>query len=402
MVKYYVFYTRHSLPQLGAHLVQIIQLANAAANLGYPTVLVYPQQRLGASNPLKLINPFQPRQPDQSLTKFYSLQEKLKVVTLPMPWPIGQIKSKWANPSTIGCKYYLPIHIRPVAKIVHSRDWNFVKAAVQKGIPAIYERDHYEKKQYEPEIVHNPLFQVAVTVVDTVKEDMIRNGIPPEKIIKLHNGFNQLFCVRQPEKAEEWRKKLLLNGCQNLVVYAGALAKFKGVDLLIQVANDLPTIQFVFAGGNESQVKAYEQLAREKSIRNVTFLGHLEQAQLASLLQAADILAHPHCSGAAATFTSPMKLFDYMASGVPIVATEIPSMMEFKPSKAIAGWCEPDNPTQFAQCLQQVLATHPRKLEGYTDNIDFVRQFSWENRITQILSHVDEAMRPQMLTSQVN
>ncbi|MEM6404956.1 MAG: glycosyltransferase, partial [Cyanobacteria bacterium P01_D01_bin.116] len=172
---------------------------------------------------------------------------------------------------------------------------------------------------------------------------------------------------------------------------------FKGVDLLIDVAKILPEVQFVFAGGSQEKVEIYRQRAREKYVKNVTFLGYILHERLPSLFQAADVLAHPHCSGKAATFTSPLKLFEYMASGTPIVATEIVSLMEFKSSGAIAGWCEPDNPTKFAQCLQQVLNNYPRKVEGYRDNLNYVSQFSWENRIATILSCVKEQMRPQNL-----
>lgn len=397
MTKHYIFFTRNELPQPQAHLVQVAHSANAAANLGYPTVLVFIHKGINSLNPLEWISPFRPRQPPENLIQFYNLQDKLKIAPLPIPWPIDRIKGKLTNSSTIVSKYYFPFHILPVTKLVHTRDWNFVKAAIKQGIPAIYEHHHHDSKQFEPEIVHNPLFQIAVTVADTVRESMIQNGMPPEKVIKLHNGFNHLFLVRQPEAAEAWRNRLLVDGRQHLVVYSGALHRFKGVDLLIDVAKELPQIQFAIAGGDAVQVQAYQQQAKEKQTQNVKFLGYLPQNQLASLLQAADILAHPHCSGEAATFTSPLKLFDYMASGTPIVATEIPPLMEFKSSKAIAGWCPPDNPIQFAQCLEQVLETHPRKLEGYSDSLEFVLQFSWENRAKKILSSVEEAMHPPLV-----
>lgn len=397
MIKHYIFFTRHTLTTPQAHLVQVFNSANGAANLGYSTVLCFLQQGLASFNPVNLLHPFHPRKPAAKLSKFYNIQEKLKVAPLPIPWPIDQIRSKWTNSSTLVCKYYFPIHILPYTKIVHTRDWNFVKAAIKHGVPAIYEHHHHEQKQFEPEVVHNPLFQIAVTVADPIRESMIQCGMPPAKVIKLHNGFNQVFLERHPEAAKVWREKLLVEQRQHLIVYAGALRNFKGIDLLIEVAKTIPQVQFAFAGGNESEVQHYQQLAQEQQTPNVNFLGHLPQNQLASLLQAADILAHPHCSGQAANTTSPLKLFDYLASGTPIVATEIPPLMEFKSSSAIAGWCEPDNPTQLAQCLQQVLATYPRKIEGYTDNLAFVQQFSWENRISKIISHVDDSMRPELL-----
>jgi len=397
MTKYYIFFTRNVLPQPQAHLVQVAHSANAAANLDYPTVLVYLHQKSSLANIGELFYPFHPQLPQQDLAKFYNLQNKLKVAALPTPWPIDRVGGKWTHISTVISKYYFPVHILPQTKIVHTRDWNFVKTAIKHGIPAIYEHHHHEDKKFEPEIVNHPLFQISVTVADTVRDSMIENGMPPEKVIKLHNGFNEFFLKRQPEAAAVWRKKLLSDEQQKLVVYSGALSKFKGIDLLIDVAKELPQIQFVFAGGNETQVQAYQQLSKEKQVHNTKFLGYLPQNELSSLLQAADILAHPHCAGKEASFTSPLKLFDYMASGTPIVATEIPPLMEFKSSPAVAGWCEADNPKAFAQSVEQVLLTHPRRGEGYVDNMDFVRQFSCENRIAKILSYVKESYRPQQV-----
>ena len=393
MPQYYLFFTRNVLPQPNvASLVQVTHSANAAANLGYSTVLAY----LGKTtfNPMDFLHPFQPQKPENELIKLYNIEEQLKVAPLPMPWLVDRFGGKWNNSSTIVSKYYLPFHLKQYTKIVHSRDWNFVKAAIKNGIPAIYEQHHHEAKKFESEIIDSPLFQIAVTVADSVRDSMIQNGMPAEKVIKLHNGFNHLFLVRNPAAAEDWRKKLLANQRQYLVVYAGGLYPFKGVDMLIDVAKELPEIQLAIAGGNQSQVTAYQQLAREKQVNNINFLGHLPQNQLATLLQAADILAHPHCLTNAATFTSPLKFFDYLASGTPIVATEIPSMIEFKSANIIANWCEPDRPDIFAATIKKTLQNYPRNLEGYAETINFVRQFSWENRITKILSYVENSLRP--------
>jgi glycosyltransferase involved in cell wall biosynthesis len=395
--KDYIYFIGEELPQPEAHLVQSTNAANAVANLGYSTVLVYPDKKAKASNLINLARPFQPRKTPTELVEYYNLHDKLKVAPLPMPWPIDRFSSKFTDSNTITCKYYLPFHILPTTKLVHSRNWNFVKAAIKNGIPAIYEHHHHEEKPFDPEIIKNPLLQIAVTVVDTIRESMIKNGMPPEKVIKLHNGFNRLFMERQPEKAAEWRQKLLRDAHQKLVIYAGALQQFKGIDVLIDVAKEMPNVQFVCAGGKPTEVEYYQQLVQEKQIHNIKFLGYILHNDLASLLQAADILAHPHCSGKAATFTSPLKLFDYFASGTPIVATEIPSLTEFQNTRAIAAWCEPDNPNKFAESLQQVLETHPRKLEGYPDSIEFVKQFSWENRAAKILSYVDESLRPLLI-----
>ncbi|WP_341739153.1 glycosyltransferase family 4 protein [Microcoleus sp. CAWBG640] len=399
MSQYYVFFTRNILPQPNvASLVQVAHSANAAANLGLPAVLVYLRKGWSALNPVDLLHPFQPRKPDETLAKIYNIQQNLKVADLPMPWPIDLWDNKWTSSSTIVSKYYLPIHLRKSTQIVHSRDWNFVKAAIKNGIPAIYEQHHHENKKFEPEIVRNSLFQIAVTVADTVRDSMMQNGMPPEKVIMLHNGFNHLFFARQTAASQNWRQQLLTDEREHLAVYAGGLYPFKGVDMLVDVAKELPGVQFAIAGGTESQVTAYQKLAKSQQVNNIKFLGYLPQHQLASLLQAADVLTHPHCWTEAATFTSPLKFFDYMASGTPIVATEIPSLREFKSGNIAATWCEPDNPYQFAQSIQSSLIKYPWKVEGYAETLDFVKQFSWENRIEKILSYVDEQVRSQLLT----
>jgi hypothetical protein len=86
--KHYIFFIRDELPKPEAHLVQSTNAANAAANLGYSTVLVYPDKGLAALNPLNLARPFQPRKPPKALVKYYNLQDKLKVAPLPMPWAL--------------------------------------------------------------------------------------------------------------------------------------------------------------------------------------------------------------------------------------------------------------------------------------------------------------------------
>ncbi|NEP01882.1 MAG: glycosyltransferase family 4 protein [Symploca sp. SIO2E9] len=391
MPKHYIVFTRQFIHQVNkSSLVWAAHTANAAANLGYSAVLTYACKAQETLKLFDLIHPFQPKIPDQNFLNFYNVQPKLKVASLPLSWPIGHFGGMLMCASTVVCEYYLPIHIKPVTAIVHTRDWNFAKAAVEHGVPAIYEQHYCDNtKQFEPKVVRNPLLQVVVTLSDLVRENMIQRGMPKEKIIKLHSGVNQMFLIRKPEEAKEWRQQLLVEERQHLVIYSGGLCHLKGVNMLIDVAKELPQIQFAIAGGTQPIVQNYQKLAQEKQVKNVTFLGHLPQNQLTSLLQAADILAHPHASGKWKTVrsTSPLKFFDYLASGNPIVATKIPALMEFKSSKAIIGWCEPDSPTQFAQCIQQVLATYPRKLEGYKDNLDLALQFSWENRIEKILSH---------------
>ncbi len=394
----YLFYTGElSLKPDTAHEIHDVLCANAAANLGYSSVLAYHDKKVSFLNLSWLFNPFKLQQPSAQFVDFYNSQEHLRVVPLPMPYPIDRVQGKLTNSSTIATKYYLPYHLRRHTKLVHTRDWNFAKAAVKNQIPVIFEKHHFQTTPFEKEIINSPYFQIAITQSEPVRQSLIKQGMPPEKVAWIYNGFEQSFLERQPQQAENWRQELLQDNRQILVVYSGALYKFKGIDLLIEVAQLLPHIQFAVTGGKDTQVETYRQIAKEKNISNISFLGWvMPRERLVSLFQGADLLAHPHLSGKEADFTNPVKFFQYMASGTPIVATEIPPLMPFKDSPLIATWCEPDNPQKFVTAIQHALDKYPRKTEGYIDSINYARQFSWESRILNILNYVEESMRPQI------
>jgi glycosyltransferase involved in cell wall biosynthesis len=395
-VNQYLFFTRNQLPQPAAHLVQVAHSANAAANLGYDTVLAHYQWPDQVQGP-GLVWPYQPQPVSEDLRHFYGLQDRLKIAPLAIPDPFWRETNRWANTSTLINKYYLPIHIRSKVRLVHSRDWNFIEAAVKLKIPAIYEHHHHEEKQFNPAIVNSPYFQVAATVAPAVRDSMIAWGMPEAKAIWLHNGCNQSLGIRRSAAAAAWRAKLCDDRHPQMVVYSGALHRFKGVDLLLEVAALRPAIQFVFAGGAADQVAAYRQAAIDRNLDNLKFLGYLEQEQLASLLQAADLLAHPHGATREAGFTSPLKLFDYFASGTPIVATEIEPLREFRELSAIAAWADPDRADQFAAAIDHGLAQRPRPVDGFDRPEAILQAFSWESRIAKMLDYVRPEWRPKVV-----
>lgn len=396
MKKHYIFFTRNQLPQPdAAHLVHDVHTANAVANLGYSAILVYLKSGRESVNPVDWVTPFRLRSPSLALQQFYCIQDHLKICPLAVPFPIGEQRNKWLHTSTLVCKYYFPRHLFRRTHLLHTLDWNLAKTAIRHQVPVIYEREHDQDRPYEPDIVNHPLFLLAVTVADSVGENMVANGMPRDKILKLHLGFNQAFAMPQPEQAQEWRSQLLKSGRTRLVVYSGSLYRFKGVDDLLAVARNMPKVEFVFAGGDRPSVESYQHKVNHQRLTNVTFLGHVPQHRLVSLLQAADVLVHPHRSGDAAQFTSPLKLFDYIASGVPIVATTIPPLEEFRASGVIAGWCAPDTPLALQHQIEAVLDAPPNSRTLMERQVQ-IQQFSWETRLKTIFSTIDARYLPPL------
>jgi glycosyltransferase involved in cell wall biosynthesis len=90
-------------------------------------------------------------------------------------------------------------------------------------------------------------------------------------------------------------------------------------------------------------------------------------------------------------YTNPVKFFQYLASGTPIAATDLPFLEEFINKNLALAVCKPDSVDEFAECLSEALSKYPRKPEGYPENINLSRQFTWEKRMERILALVGMA-----------
>lgn len=111
-----------------------------------------------------------------------------------------------------------------------------------------------------------------------------------------------------------------------VIMYVGNLLKYQGIDLLIQsfqkVHQIFPESVLVIIGGNSSDIEMYEEKVRGLDLsESVRFLGPYPLNCLFDFLKQADILVSPRITG----INTPMKIYSYLDSGKPLVATRIKS-----------------------------------------------------------------------------
>ncbi|HEY7409419.1 MAG TPA: glycosyltransferase [Vicinamibacteria bacterium] len=125
-----------------------------------------------------------------------------------------------------------------------------------------------------------------------------------------------------PERMRALRASLGLEPEDRVVLYTGNLEPYQGVDLLLDAAALLPGVRFVIVGGDPRHVaEAAARAARQGAAARVVFCGPRPTADLPGFLALADIVASPRVTG----LNTPFKIYTYMASGKPIVATRIAS-----------------------------------------------------------------------------
>lgn len=114
-----------------------------------------------------------------------------------------------------------------------------------------------------------------------------------------------------------------ING-DKIVAYAGTLEKYQGIDILIRsfrtVLEKSPNTKLLIVGGTKEQVESFSKLASELKIsENVIFTGRVSQRIAKKINIRADVLVSPRISGT----NTPLKIYEQISSGKPLVATNI-------------------------------------------------------------------------------
>ncbi len=192
-------------------------------------------------------------------------------------------------------------------------------------------------------------------------EIYLREGLPPEKLVVAHNGVDLHVYRSLPEKARA-RADLGLPQDKKIVCYSGNIYEGRGIEHLIEIAPGMSGVLFLIVGGLESDVQRCRSLAREKRAENIRFTSYVHNNMVPLYLAASDVLVMPYTSRMtirggtlARDFTSPIKLFEYMASGRPIVATSIPSVSEILEDGVNALLVPPDSPEALAAGIKRAL-----------------------------------------------
>ena len=179
------------------------------------------------------------------------------------------------------------------------------------------------------------------------------------------------------------------------VVYAGQLYRWKGVDTLLRAMTELPEARLVVLGGrgqaDDPDLAACRAQARDLGIEDrVDFRGFVPHAEVRTTIAGAGVAVLPLPDNLMARyFTSPLKLFDYMAAGGPIVASDLPTVREVLADGDNALLVPPEDPAALSAAIRRLLVN-----PGLADRLrrtayDQVRAFTWDARAARIIEALE-------------
>ncbi len=209
-------------------------------------------------------------------------------------------------------------------------------------------------------------------------------GVPAERIAVVPDGTT---APSEPLPARD--------SAGRRIVYAGQLYRWKGVDTLLDALVLLPEASLTIVGGSGDPADPDLAACRERAAAlgiadRVTFAGFVAPAEVRARISGAAVAVVPLPDNLMARyFTSPLKLFDYMAAGVPIVASDLPSLREVVTDGDSALLTAPDDPSALAQTIRRLLVN-----PGLADRLrrtafDQVAHYTWERRAERILEALE-------------
>ena len=219
-----------------------------------------------------------------------------------------------------------------------------------------------------------------VAITKGLAEDLERSFGPrrPGSLAIIPDGVRPMAHGRF-----DWQAR----SAQPVVGYAGHLYPWKGPHLLLEALAVLDNVRAIIVGGHpaERDLQRLQQQAQALGLEGrVTFTGYVDRTRIPDLLAGMDVLVLPHTSTPISErYASPLKLFEYMAAGRPIVASDLASIREVLTDEA-AVLVAPGDPAALAAGIRHALddwdAAERRARKAY----DLVSNYTWDRRAERI------------------
>ncbi len=181
--------------------------------------------------------------------------------------------------------------------------------------------------------------------------------------IYLPNGVSEIFFSGRDEEPA-----VLAGFPRPRVVFVGALDAWVDFDTIAHVGEYLPPAAVLVFGPGEPKRRVYPP--------NVHFLGTYPYRDLPTLLRHCDVGMVPFVKSELTHAVSPLKLFEYLAAGLPTVATRLD---EIEASESPALLC--DDEAAFARAVESVMDGDP---SGRAARVAFAREHTWPKRFETV------------------
>jgi len=209
------------------------------------------------------------------------------------------------------------------------------------------------------------------------------------KVVEMHDGVDPTSFKYDAEGAKEVRKKYGLEN-KKVVVYVGVLSKGHGPDILIEVAEKLrDDVMFLMVG---KDLELLREEAEKRGVANrFVFTGFVKHGEVPKYISAADVAVAPYRMTEfmkrkkIPAHMSPIKVFEYMACGKPVVAGDTGIVKELIMETKCGLIAKSDNPEDFAEKIRILIENEGIARELGENGLKAVKNYTWDVIAEEIL-----------------
>jgi len=397
-----IYIANARFPTEKAHGYQICKMCEAFASLGLKVKLLHPYR----DNPLA----------GKSVFEFYGVRPIFEIRTL-SNWDVVRLErwvpNRWFTllfflHSMIWSRYAAQVASQERADLYYTREASIAYWLTQMGLPTVYEAHvapKWGQRWLLKMLARQQELRLVVSLTSFIRDEFVKMGFCREKLAVLPDGVDLSLFQNLPDR-DDCRRHLNLPLDRPIIGYIGRFRTMemeKGIPELVEAMAYLAQIQgaeplLLCVGGPMEVVPDYLERARRLGApeHRLKFVDRVPNREVPLWIRSFDLAIAPFPNTEHyAYFMSPLKLFEYMAAGVPIVATDLPSLREVLRHGENAWLVSPNDPKALAEGIRHLFENPDlaRKLSAQAK--EDVKQYTWERRAATILKFLEGSTQTQ-------
>ena len=211
------------------------------------------------------------------------------------------------------------------------------------------------------------------------KVEVVGNGVDTKKFFPIHDEAT----------LAEWRKRWGISKEEGIIAFIGNLARWQGVNLLIKSAfrflEKEEKLKFLIVGDGPLKRDLLMKVLKSKFEKEFIFTGTIDYEDIPFLINISDICVAPFISRRnRTTGVSPLKVFEYMACGKPVITSRIEGL-EFIESEGVGLLVDPEDMEGFEEAISDLLKNFQKREDMGRKGLQIANnRFNWDSKVAKI------------------